>query len=69
MLLLQTLKKKGAKNIKFACLVAAPEGIQVIETEHPDVDLIVGALDEKLNDKGYIVPGLGDAGDRLFGTD
>ena len=63
------IKKRGAKNIKFACLVAAPEGIQVIETEHPDVDLIVGALDEKLNDKGYIVPGLGDAGDRLFGTD
>lgn len=63
------IKKRGAKNIKFACLVAAPEGIQVIETEHSDVDLIVGALDEKLNDKGYIVPGLGDAGDRLFGTD
>ena len=52
-----------------ACLVAAPEGIAVIERDHPDVDLVVAALDEKLNEKGYIVPGLGDAGDRLFGTD
>ena len=56
-------------NIKLACLVAAPEGIAVIERDHPDVDLVVAALDEKLNEKGYIVPGLGDAGDRLFGTD
>ena len=63
------IKKRGAKNIKLACLVAAPEGIEVIEREHPDVDLVVAALDEKLNEKGYIVPGLGDAGDRLFGTD
>ena len=63
------IKKRGAKNIKFACLVAAPEGIEVVEQKHPDVDLIVAALDEKLNEKGYIVPGLGDAGDRLFGTD
>ena len=63
------IKKRGAKNIKFACLVAAPEGIEVMEQKHPDVDLIVAALDEKLNEKGYIVPGLGDAGDRLFGTD
>lgn len=63
------IKKRGAKYIKLACLVAAPEGIEVIEKEHPDVDLIVAALDEKLNEKGYIVPGLGDAGDRLFGTD
>ena len=53
----------------MACLVAAPEGIEVIEREHPDGDLVVAALDEKLNEKGYIVPGLGDAGDRLFGTD
>ena len=63
------IKKRGAKYIKLACLVAAPEGIAVIERDHPDVDLIVAALDEKLNEKGYIVPGLGDAGDRLFGTD
>lgn len=66
---LKNIKKRGAKHIRLACLVAAPEGIDVIEKEHPDVDLIVAALDEKLNDKGYIVPGLGDAGDRLFGTD
>lgn len=63
------IKKRGAQYIKLACLVAAPEGIAMIEQAHPDVDLIVAALDEKLNDKGYIVPGLGDAGDRLFGTD
>lgn len=63
------IKKRGAKYIKLACLVAAPEGVEVIERDHPDVDLIVAALDEKLNEKGYIVPGLGDAGDRLFGTD
>jgi len=66
---IQNIKKRGAKHIKLACLVAAPEGMEVIERDHPDVDLIVAALDEKLNDKGYIVPGLGDAGDRLFGTD
>ncbi len=65
---INNIKKRGAKYITFACLVAAPEGIEAIETKHPDVDLIVCALDEKLNDKGYIVPGLGDAGDRLFGT-
>ncbi len=62
------IKKRGAKNIKFACLVAAPEGVAVMEKDHPDVELYVCALDEKLNEKGYIVPGLGDAGDRLFGT-
>lgn len=66
---LNNIKKRGARYIKLACLVAAPEGIAVIEREHPDVDLVVAALDEKLNEKGYIVPGLGDAGDRLFGTD
>lgn len=65
---IKNIKKRGARYIKLACLVAAPEGIAVIEKEHPDVDLVVAALDEKLNDKGYIVPGLGDAGDRLFGT-
>lgn len=63
------IKKRGAKHIKLACLVAAPEGIAIIEKEHPDIDLVVAAVDEKLNEKGYIVPGLGDAGDRLFGTD
>ena len=63
------IKKRGARNIKLACLVAAPEGIQMLEREHPDVDLIIAAVDEKLNDKGYIVTGLGDAGDRLFGTE
>lgn len=66
---ISNIKKRGAKYIKLACLVAAPEGIEVIENEHPDVDLVVAALDERLNDKGYIVPGLGDAGDRLFGTE
>lgn len=66
---LNNIKKRGAKYIKLACLVAAPEGIAAIEKDHPDVDLVVAALDEKLNEKGYIVPGLGDAGDRLFGTE
>lgn len=64
-----SLKKRGAKNIHLVCLLAAPEGVAVIEKEHPDVDLTLAALDDKLNSKGYIVPGLGDAGDRLFGTD
>jgi len=62
------LKQRGAKNLKLMCLVAAPEGIKVIQDDHPDVDIYVAAVDEKLNDHGYIVPGLGDAGDRLFGT-
>ena len=66
---LENIKKRWVKHIKLAWLVAAPEGVEVIEKNHPDVDLIVAALDEKLNEKGYIVPGLGDAGDRLFGTD
>lgn len=65
---LRAIKERGAKHIRMCCLVAAPEGIAVIERDHPDVDLVVAALDEKLNDVGYIVPGLGDAGDRLFGT-
>lgn len=64
-----SLKKRGAKNIHLVCLLAAPEGVAVIEKEHPDVNLTSAALDDKLNSKGYIVPGLGDAGDRLFGTD
>lgn len=62
------IKKRGAKSIRFACIIAAPEGIEVMQKDHPDVDLFVGCLDEKLNDVGYIMPGLGDAGDRLFGT-
>lgn len=62
------VKKQGAKNIRLVCLVGVPEGVQAVETAHPDVDIYLAALDEKLNDKGYIVPGLGDAGDRIFGT-
>ena len=62
------LKEKGAKNIKLMCLVSAPEGVKVMNDAHPDVEIFTAALDEKLNDHGYIVPGLGDAGDRIFGT-
>lgn len=62
------LKEKGVKNIRFLCIIAAPEGVRRMRESHPDVDLYVGALDEKLNEHGYIVPGLGDAGDRIFGT-
>lgn len=65
---INSLKSRGAKNIKFMCLIAAPEGVEVIKREHPDIDIYIAALDEKLDDHGYIVPGLGDAGDRLFGT-
>ena len=65
---IQMLKDKGCKNIRFMCILAAPEGIKAMQEAHPDVDMYVGALDEKLNDHGYIVPGLGDAGDRIFGT-
>jgi len=65
---LTLLKEKGAKSIILMCLVAAPEGIKVINEEHPDVPLYVASVDECLNEKGYIVPGLGDAGDRIFGT-
>ncbi|MGN7469251.1 uracil phosphoribosyltransferase [Brevibacillus sp. SAFN-007a] len=62
------LKKRGARNLKLMCLIAAPEGIKMVQDEHPDVDIYVAAIDEYLNDHGYIVPGLGDAGDRLYGT-
>lgn len=62
------IKKRGAKNIRFACIIAAPEGVEVIKKDHPDVEIFVGVLDECLNENAYIVPGLGDAGDRLFGT-
>lgn len=65
---INALKKRGAKNIKFMCLIAAPEGVEILKAAHPDVDIYIAALDEKLDDHGYIVPGLGDAGDRLFGT-
>ena len=65
---INALKKRGAKSIKFMCLIAAPEGVEVLQQAHPDVDIYIAALDEKLDDHGYIVPGLGDAGDRLFGT-
>lgn len=65
---LQTLKSKGCKHIKFMCLVAAPEGVKKVQEAHPDVEIYTAALDECLNDHAYIVPGLGDAGDRIFGT-
>jgi uracil phosphoribosyltransferase len=62
------IKERGAKNIKFACLIGCPEGVEALQEEHPDVDIYIGSIDEKLNDHAYIVPGLGDAGDRLYGT-
>ena len=65
---IQMLKDKGVRNIHFMCIIAAPEGVRKMQECHPDVDIYIGALDEKLNDHGYIVPGLGDAGDRIFGT-
>ncbi len=65
---LELLKKDGAGNLSFVCLVAAPEGIACLQEAHPDVPIFTAAVDERLNDKGYIVPGLGDAGDRIFGT-
>ncbi len=65
---IEMVKKQGAKSIRLVCLVGAPEGVATVEKEHPDIDIYLAALDEKLNEKGYIVPGLGDAGDRIFGT-
>lgn len=65
---IQMIKADGVKKIKFLCMIAAPEGIKRLQTEHPDIQIYVASLDEKLNDKGYILPGLGDAGDRIFGT-
>lgn len=62
------LKEKGVKNIRLMCIIAAPEGVERMKKDHPDVDLYIGAMDERLNENGYIVPGLGDAGDRIFGT-
>lgn len=65
---IQMLKDKGVKNLHFLCVIAAPEGVAAMQEAHPDVDMYIGALDDHLNDHGYIVPGLGDAGDRIFGT-
>ncbi|MDO4322156.1 MAG: uracil phosphoribosyltransferase [Lachnospiraceae bacterium] len=65
---IELLKEKGVKNIRFMCIIAAPEGVAAMKKAHPDVDIYIGALDDHLNDHGYIVPGLGDAGDRIFGT-
>ena len=65
---IQMLKDKGVKNIRFMCIIAAPEGVERMTKAHPDVDLYIGALDDHLNEQKYIVPGLGDAGDRIFGT-
>ena len=65
---IQMLKDRGCKHIHFMCIIAAPEGLKAMQEAHPDVDIYVGSLDEHLNEHGYIVPGLGDAGDRIFGT-
>ncbi len=65
---LTMLKKRGCRNIRFLCLLAAPEGVQKLQADHPDVDIYTAALDKQLNAHAYIVPGLGDAGDRIFGT-
>jgi uracil phosphoribosyltransferase len=62
------VKEKGAKNIKFVCIIAAPEGVAVLQKDHPDVDIIAARLDRELNSHAYILPGLGDAGDRIYGT-
>ena len=62
------LKKRGCKHIKLMCIIAAPEGVKAMQEAHPDVDIFAAALDDHLNEHGYIVPGLGDAGDRIFGT-
>lgn len=65
---IRMLKDRGCINIHFMCIIAAPEGVERMKKDHPDVDLYIGAMDERLNEHGYIVPGLGDAGDRIFGT-
>jgi uracil phosphoribosyltransferase len=65
---LDMLKRKGCRPTKLMCLIAAPEGVKAVQEKHPDIDIYLAALDEKLNEQGYIVPGLGDAGDRLYGT-
>lgn len=65
---INNLKERGIKKIRFLCLIAAPEGVEAFQKAHPDVDIYIGALDERLNENGYILPGLGDAGDRIYGT-
>ena len=65
---IQELKNLGVKNIKFMCIICCPEGVDAVQKAHPDVEIYAGAMDEKLNDDKYIVPGVGDAGDRIFGT-
>ena len=65
---IQMIKDKGVKNITLMCIIAAPEGLKVMQETHPDVNIYIGAMDERLNEHKYIVPGLGDAGDRIFGT-
>ena len=65
---IELLKEKGVKKIKFLCIIAAPEGIKLLKEKHPDVQIYTASIDERLNEKAYIVPGLGDAGDRVFGT-
>lgn len=65
---IDVVKRNGGKNIRFMCMVAAPEGLRTLQEGHPDIEIYCGALDQKLNEDGYIVPGLGDAGDRIFGT-
>lgn len=65
---LNSLKQRGIKKIHFLCLIAAPEGVKALQEAHPDVEIYIGALDERLNEHGYILPGLGDAGDRIYGT-
>ena len=62
------MKRHGCKHIKLMCIIAAPEGVKAMQEDHPDVDIFAAALDDHLNEHGYIVPGLGDAGDRIFGT-
>ena len=62
------LKARGIKSIRFLCLIAAPEGVEALSKAHPDVDIYIGAVDRQLNESGYILPGLGDAGDRIYGT-
>ncbi len=65
---MQFIKERGFKNIKFLCLIASPEGVKKVSEAHPDIDIYTASLDDHLNDHGYIIPGLGDAGDRIFGT-
>ena len=65
---IESVKKRGATSIKLVCLVAAPEGVEMVKAKHPDVDIFLASMDDYLDEKGYIVPGLGDAGDRIFGT-